>query len=346
MKSNKNIIAIAGATSPKGKALKEALPTSLFSRSTVRLLDEEDLEGTLTEYDGGVELIKKMTLEALEKVDFVFLCHSDEKSIAISKMIRDNLQEHPPVIINLSGFFPDDDPAVLMTSTLPKASKPANTVYIPDALATGLATILDVCRAFESIEFASASAMLPVSEIGAEGITALQDQVVELMNFGEVPKDIFGGQLIFNIQTGYDSAKSHGMTEYEERVIGQTRQLLDDPDLALAVVTARVPIFYSILVVMTIKFKAEIELSRLLSAFEQSDLTKLSIISGGKRAITGPLESTGSDSIHIHKVMKIPGSPDGLQVWFSYDNITTGSVNHAVKIAEHLFRDRKSGGNN
>ena len=92
-------VAIAGASSLRGKELNQWLEESHFPASDIRLLDEEFVAGTLTEAGGEPAVIETVTAESFERVRIAFFTGSAE----FSRRHAEEAHQAGAVVIDLSG---------------------------------------------------------------------------------------------------------------------------------------------------------------------------------------------------------------------------------------------------
>ena len=71
-RSNSHRVAIVGASSLRGKELKQVLEDRHFPASDVVLIDESVMAGTLTEAAGEPTFIRALDEESFESARFVF----------------------------------------------------------------------------------------------------------------------------------------------------------------------------------------------------------------------------------------------------------------------------------
>lgn len=329
---------IVGSSTLYGNALREALPKSGITTRDVSLLDEDDLDGTLTDYDGGAELITKITEEAIDGSQLVFLCSSTESSLKCLDIISKK-RDQQPFVIDLSGATAEDDSVPKMTVSLPRKRKTASTIALPDSLAIGLAGTLEVCLRAGPLELAAANCLIPVSELGNEGNLSLHQQTVELLNFQQVPKDLFGRQLIFNIHPAISEIGRDGRSKFEKTVVSQVQELLEIADLHLSISAARAPIFYSTAISLFLKFKKSLTEHALRNFFEKDHLFQTEELSSDPLKIPTPIDSLESDLFQVGRIIPFPDLPTAYQIWVSYDNILRGGVLDAVELAEMLLQE-------
>ena len=65
-------VALVGASSLKGKEVKEVLEQRSFPTRRLTLLDEDELLGQLTEFQGEPAFIRTIARESFQGVDFAF----------------------------------------------------------------------------------------------------------------------------------------------------------------------------------------------------------------------------------------------------------------------------------
>lgn len=327
------IISVIGSTSLKGKVLLDELPASGIELKDIKLLDEENLVGTLLKYDGGAEIVTRTTSESLQGSDLIFLCGSVSHSSECLEIIGDS---RVPVI-DLSGCSASDEGTAMATADLPLGRQPGCKVALPDSLAVGLATILNACLGAGEIELASATCLVSVSDIGKKGSESLHSQLVELMNFGNVPLDILGRQLIFNIHPSFGEPGAQGRSTFEEKIESQVRHLLPQKDLPLVLSIARVPLFFGTAVSLFIKFKGALSESSLRDVLGSNAMIELSDADLEANEIPSPLDASDKRVYQVGRLMAMGGKPSAFLLWFGFDNILRGAVLEAIELAKEML---------
>lgn len=329
-------IVITSASSEKAKSLRETLPASLFKKADVRFLDEEEVEGTLLEYDSGVELIKKMTLESFYQKDLAFFCGDSVKTRQTIETVISEYGSEAPVMLDLSCPADPENETVLLSGLPAEVDlKKEKTISLPNPLAAGLATMLEIINKLEKIISVRVSSQIPVSEFGKKGIEELQSQMVELINHGEIPEDSFGQQLIFNLIPGFGSNSAFSLSDYERSVIKQTKYLLANQNLDLSLSTSLSPIFFAFSLDVFVQFQSEIDLSRVIKLFENLD----GFVVAKETPFPGPIQATKSHDFQITRIVETGNK--NMLISFCFDNIYTSAVKPAMAIAAEIFRDHK-----
>ena len=334
MSKEKFRIVVTSASSETAKSLRETLPSTIFHKADVRFLDEEDVQGTLMEYDKGVELIKTMTLESFYEKDLAFFCGDSGKTKETIATVVSEYGDSSPVMIDLSCPSSKSRSEVFLQSLKNKVDfKDEKVIPLPNPLATGIATSIDLISRLEEIDSVNISAQVPVSEIGKRGIEDLQNQMVELINHGEIPDDGFGQQLIFNVIPGFGNDPAFTFSDYEKSTLDQVSYLLGNPGIDIALATSMGPVFFAFFLDVFIKFKGAPDYQRI-----KSGLSKFEGFSVEPKApLPGPIQATKSQIYQVTRV--VPTGNTGIMLSLSFDNIYTASVKPALEIAEDIFRD-------
>jgi len=326
-------LAIVGSTSLKGKALREELAGSSMEIADVKLLDQDEFVGILTDYDGGAAIVSKLTEEALAECDLAFICGSPDHARECHRLL---LESSTPAV-DLSGCLTEK--SCLATASLPAPAKRKlrSPVVIPESLSICLSTILETCLEISRIEFATATALLPVSDLGKDANTALHAQAVELLNFGGIPDDMFRRQLIFNLHPSFGQSGKRGHSLFEDKVLSEVGRLVSQTDMPLVIGAAMTPVFYGSAVSLTIKFAGEVSEDTLREILDDHVLIELFDIATDTNSLPTPLDSSQNRSFQVGRVMAIDGMPDTFLLWVGFDNILRGGVLDAIEVAKELL---------
>ena len=233
-------VAIVGAASPQGAALREELAGARVPGERVDLFGPhlgEDGEAVLSEYDGEARLIQEPDANDIVTRDVIFLC---ERS-ALAHQVAQRAAA-PAVVIDLVGCLNDGSRPIHLELN-PQALKPeAPTVRVADPLAMMLAELLHPFDRDIGLSEVVAVVLRPASDFGERGVDELREQVTRLLNFASVPVETFGRQLAFNLlRQGHVEPDQ---PELESRIAGEVGALLgwDDSRITLRCITA--PIFF------------------------------------------------------------------------------------------------------
>ena len=325
-------VALFDAATLLGKGVKERLVERRFPVASVHLYTSSaDPDANLSEYAGEAMLVNRPDIDALGPLDIAFYCGTrPEGALYVDWPARRDF-----VAIDLTtasrgaGRVP-----VVNASVNPEAlPEGAGLVGTPHPVALVLSTVLAAAKRGCGVREASAVVLQPASESGEEGIGELYQQTLGLLNFGELPRDVFGRQVAFNLVPAglYDpSGPPGGGTAAEiERDIVQV--IGGGVELAVTVVLA--PVFHCHATVMRIVLppgKGPDDLQTALGASEEIRLEP-------REGRATPVECAGQPGILVTG-FRPAGAAGAYWLWIVSDNLQTGSALNAVRIAEALWR--------
>jgi aspartate-semialdehyde dehydrogenase len=324
-------VAVFDANTLIAKGIKEQLVSRSFPLASVRLFtSKEDPDSNLTEFDGEAMFLTQPDPDALGSLDIAFLCGSREDGarylewpvrkgfIAIDLTTRSNAREDVPLVN--AGVNPE--------AIAPLPGVIATPHPISQLLSTLLAPIVRKCGLRE----AAAVVFQPASEAGEEGIDELYRQAVSLMNFQDMPRDVFGRQIAFNLVPTflYEAEKVPGgawPAALEREVLKIT-----GGRYGLSVDVVLVPVFHCHAVLASLRLPAGKTREDILASFRSVE--EIRVASGGEAAT--PIDRAGKPGTLVAGIRET-SDPSSFWLWAVNDNLQSGSAQNAVRIAESLL---------
>jgi aspartate-semialdehyde dehydrogenase len=181
-----------------------------------------------------------------------------------------------------------------------------------------------------------ATSFQAVSGAGVSGIEDLRQQTLAWARGETVEARHFAHPIAFNLLPAGDIG-ADGYTSEERKLIGETRKILELPDLPVAPTTVRVPVFtcHSIAInAETDERVSAAEARRLFGRFP------------GLRVWDEPEENRypmpalveGQDDCYVGRIREDVSHPRALSFWVVGDQLRKGAATNAVQIAELLLR--------
>jgi aspartate-semialdehyde dehydrogenase len=142
--------------------------------------------------------------------------------------------------------------------------------------------------------------------------------------------------LAFNVFPQVDAFEPSGYTREEDKLLHETRRILDLPDLAVDATCVRVPVERSHSESVTV------ELERALSPDEArailSDAPGIEVIDDPVACrYPQPIRMSGRESVAVGRIRASRAFPGGLSFWLAGDQLRKGAALNAVQIAERLI---------
>src|SRR5215510_11083085 len=315
-------IAIVGSTSLLGKELREMLESRGLPIGRLVLLETEEYAGLLQEFAGEIQITQVISPDAFDDVDIAFFTCGPEimqsyvaSGAKFPDLTIDLTQAGREGIVYLHGI---SDPRLL---------RQQGYFVNPHAATIVIAKILAHLHNTFAVESAAVTVLEPASERGNAGVDELQEQTVSLLNFQQVEKKVFNGQLAFNIlpEAEASALSERRIGDQLEAIFGKTF-----PKPALNVMQA--PVFHSHSFSMFLNVYANTEeLSAHFSKDPAFSIDDSNDAAGGP----SPVGVVGSDKIHIEH-LRNSGQSRSHALWVVADNLRIAASN-AIQIAEHIM---------
>ncbi len=234
------------------------------------------------------------------------------------------MHENVPLIVpevnasSLEEFFNDDDRS--------------NIIANPNCSTIQMVVALKPLHDESIINRVVVSTYQSVSGAGKEAMDELFNQTQNVYTNKNIEKNKFTKQIAFNVIPHIDSFVDNGNTKEEEKMINETKKILDE-GIKVSATCARVPVFISHAESINVEFDSP------LSDEKASDLLKnfdgVSVIDYRKdEGYVTPVEAAGEDKVYVSRIRNDDSVDNGLNIWVVSDNLRKGAALNAVQIAE------------
>ncbi len=177
-----------------------------------------------------------------------------------------------------------------------------------------------------------------VSGTGRSALDELDAQARAALAGEPLPDpEIYPDHIAFNVIGAAGSfADGDDHTDEERKMMFETRKILEDESIGVAVTCARVPVRISHSESVNVQTRAP------LSAEEATAL--LAGAPGVQLAhVPSPLMAQGRDQVFVGRIRRDESHPRALSMWVVSDNLRKGAATNAVQIAELLVADHAVG---
>jgi aspartate-semialdehyde dehydrogenase len=136
-----------------------------------------------------------------------------------------------------------------------------------------------------------------------------------------------------------DSFLDNGYTKEEDKVINETRKILDLPDLPVTCTAVRVPVAISHSESVLCEFERAISPAQARETLANSP--SIEVWDSPQEGIyPTPLDAAGQDPVYVGRIRRDTSSATGLNMWIVADNLRIGAALNAVRIAEYLLEHK------
>lgn len=327
-------VAIVGATSLKGKELKEILEERPFPAEKLLLLDDDEALGRLTEYEGEPTFVRTIEPGTFEGCDLIFFASTSD---AFTRANWPSAAASRAAVVDLSHALLDIPEATVRVPFLERARpeptpSKARWVVVPHPVAIVLLAVWRRLAAAFRVRQLVANVFEPASERGAAGMEELQEQTVRLLSFQKFPQAVFDAQVAFNLLVRY-GAGSRARLEATEDIIRREVERCA-PDLAgrVALRVIQVPVFHAHCLSVLVELEESPEVSAVEEALRGEGLAVLA----QDEAPAAAVEVAGRDEIVVGPVLRDRCRLQDFWLWVAVDNLRL-TARTAVAIAEELL---------
>jgi len=327
-------IAIAGATSLRGKQLIEAIGSSDLDAAELRLFDEEIADGTLTEAAGEPALVRSVDEESFSGARFVIFAGS---AVFAQRHVAAALAAGATVI-DLSGGLSARPDARSWIPTLDSILDPpfqrasaasGGGVYVSPSVPSQAAISLAAALRGANGRLRSIVFLQPVSELGIAGIEELEGQTVKLLSLQPMPQELFDMQVAFNLAQEYGPASKANLSASRESLALDVALYLKDRVPVPAVTMLQAPVFHSH------GFMAYAEMDSPDHFVDRVEAAGLKVISEGDPSPTN-VSVAGESRPVLARPERDRNAERGWWIWGAADNLSVAAAN-AIAIAENLL---------
>jgi aspartate-semialdehyde dehydrogenase len=334
-------VAIVGASTLRGKELKQVLEDRNFPATDVLLYDQTIPAGTLTEARGEPTFIRALEEDSFEGVRFTFFA-GDAADFARSFQTA---KQAGSIVIDLSSALPASGKAQAAFATW----IPALTAALPPLGARGRdggaqtaaysspsAAAIIACTISAGLAGFGAQRIVvmlfpPVSEHDEAGVEELESQTAHLLSFREIAKPVFDEQVAFNLVGGYGAKSQISFAEKRAAIVRDVSSYLAGRAPVPAIQLVQAPVFYGY------AFSAYAELASPAAPEKiEAAFAGLGVKFGAPDdAKPTNVSVAGESEIHMARIEPDPNPGNSIWLWGAADNLRLAATN-AVRIAEEI----------
>ena len=324
--------------------------TGLVGRTALKILEEkniQNLEYTLfsSKKSAGTEL-KFMNTRYLvhELKDFSFDEHFD---FAIFSAGAETSRHFAPIAASKGCVVIDNSSAFRMDPTVPLVVPEVNADDIkkhngiianPNCSTIQAVPVLKPLDDVYNINRIIYSTYQAVSGAGQKGINDLENGIMNYTHYNslEVELEKFPHPIFNNCLPHIDVFLSNGYTKEEEKMINETRKILNKPNLKITATAVRVPVFNSHSEVINIELDKKFELNDIIELLKNSPNV---IVQNETENNIYPIatKASGCDQVFVGRIRRDFSVDNGLNLWVVADNIRKGAATNAIQIVEKLI---------
>ncbi len=325
-------VAVVGATGMVGTKFLQVLSEKKLPVDNYYLYASAKSAGKKIEFLGKEYTVIELKEENIvdKKIDYALFSAGG----AVSKEYAPVFAAHGTVVIDNSSQWRTDPsvPLVVPEVNAEAAKNHHGIIANPNCSTIQAMLPLKALHDKYKIKRIVYSTYQAVSGAGVAGYNDLVTQAKE----GETkkfPYPIFG-----NVIPQIDVFLPNGYTKEEEKMIFETKKILNDYDLKVTATTVRVPVRHGHSESINIEFYNPCTLEGIKDAIRNmKDVVLVDDIEKGLYPM--PIYAEDKDEVFVGRVRIDPTVESGCNIWVVADNIRKGAATNAVQILEYLIAE-------
>ncbi len=325
-------VAVVGATGNVGRVMLDVLAERAFPADDIVLFASARSAGS--EIDGRPVHVLDDTAD-LDGIDIALFSAGG----GTSKEWAPRFVQHGATVIdNSSAWRRNPDVPLVVSEVNPHALEHHHGLIAnPNCSTMQLMVALAPIHRAVGIERLVVATYQSVSGTGKNALDELDSQARADLGGTAAPEPrVYPEQIAFNvIGAAGNFADGDDHTDEERKMIFETRKILEDEDIGIAVTCVRVPVRVSHSEAVNVQTREPISADEVRALLADAPGVAL-------EDVPSPLRAAGHDEVFVGRIRDDESHPRAFSMWVVSDNLRKGAATNAVQIAELLVGDRAS----
>jgi aspartate-semialdehyde dehydrogenase len=319
-------VAVVGATGVVGGTMLKVLAEREFPTDEIVLFASERSRGV--EIDGRPVQVLDDDAD-LSGIDIALFSAGAGTSRAWARRF---VEAGATVVDNSSAFRRDPEIPLVVSEVNPHAlARHHGLIANPNCSTMQLMVALAPIHRAVGIERLIVSTYQSVSGTGKNAIDELDGQTRAAVNGDPQPEpSVYPEQIAFNvIGAAGNFLDGDDHTDEERKMMFETRKILEDEQIGVAVTCVRVPVRTGHSESVNVQTREPLTAAQARELLAEAPGIALT-------DVPTPLQAEGRDEVFVGRLRDDPSHPRALSMWVVSDNLRKGAATNAVQIAELL----------
>jgi aspartate-semialdehyde dehydrogenase len=236
------------------------------------------------------------------------------------------------VIDNSSAFRRDPDVPLVVSEVNPHAlERHQGLIANPNCSTMQLMVALGPIHRAVGIERIVVATYQSVSGTGKKALDELEEQIAAMLGGGQPPAPkVYPEPIAFNvIGAAGNFLDGDDHTDEERKMMFETRKILEDESIGVAVTCVRVPVRVSHSEAVNVQTRVPLGAARARELLRNAPGLML-------ENVPTPVRAAGRDEVFVGRLRDDDSHPRAFSMWVVSDNLRKGAATNAVQIAEVL----------
>jgi aspartate-semialdehyde dehydrogenase len=236
------------------------------------------------------------------------------------------------VIDNSSAFRRDPDVPLVVSEVNPRAlERHRGLIANPNCSTMAVVVALAPIHRAAGIDRLVVATYQSVSGTGKKAIDELENQSRAVLHGLKMPlPEVYPEPIAFNVigaAGSFPDGDDH--TDEERKMMFETRKILEDDAIGVAVTCVRVPVRISHSAAINVQTREPLSAEEARSLLAEAPGVVL-------EEVPTPLRAAGRDEVFVGRIRDDESHPRAFSMWVVSDNLRKGAATNAVQIAEVL----------
>ncbi len=330
-------LAIVGATGVVGREFLEFFDQRKFPADRLTLLASKRSAGAKLPVGDREILVEEVTAERLTGVDIAVF----SAGAAVSREFAPGVAKSGGVVVDNSSAFRMDNDTPLVIPEINTADIATHDGIIANPNCTTIMLLMAVApihRAFP-VKRIVVSTYQAASGAGIAAMEELKQQSRDVLDGKEIHPSAFPHPIAFNLFAHDSPIADNGYNGEENKVVAETRKILHEPEMPVAVTCIRVPVLRAHSESINLEFHAPVTPDQIREIIQSAPGLRL-VDDREHSHFPMPIEADGIDDVLVGRIRQDISRPNGrgIELFVSGDQLRKGAALNAIQIAEHLLR--------
>ncbi len=333
-------VAIVGATGAVGREMLADLESSPIKNIQLFLFASPRSAGEILNFRDKNYEVKVFNLEQMRGIDACLMSAGGAFSRQYSKAIAD---QGTTVIDNSSAWRMNESVPLVVPEVNSELLKQWKAGIIANPNCSTIQMVVPIYALHKSFELdlVQVATYQSVSGTGQKGIQELASQVEGHFKYADLVPKVYAQPIAFNVLSAIDTLDQIGHCFEEEKMVRETRKIMNLPHLEILATTARVPSFHCHCEAVTVRLKKSVTRNEAIAVLKKQSGVIVSEENDHAKLPT-PRTVVGRPEIFVSRV-RTPFDQERsnwLQFWVVADNLKKGAATNAVQILSQIGYDR------
>ncbi len=334
----KNIrLGVVGATGAVGQEMFRILEQRDFPYASLRAFASERSVGKKVVCKGQEITVELSSTDMFSGLDIVLFSAGSETT----KKFRTVAKEAGCIIIDNSSAFrmEPDVPLVIPEINGGDLKDHQGLIAVPNCSAIVALMAIYPISQLSPIKRIVISTYQAVSGAGAKALAELEEQTKDIVEGKKAIPSVLPHQIAFNLFSHNTAINEQGYNGEEWKVIHESKKILHNEDIAIAVTCIRVPVMRAHSESINIEFQtSRPPIDEIRNALSNFPGVKV-VDDRENNYFPMPLVASGKDDILVGRIRNDVSNLNAIDIFVSGDQLRKGAALDAVQIAEYLVQN-------